>query len=176
MRNFEPWIGARYWSPGLNGIRVLILGESSYGPAESAYRESTVDDVLNLAQSARNPFFTKVYKLVSGLESQNADRTEFWERVAFYNFIQSLVGNGPRERPTDAMWLAAREPFLETLSDLRPQVIIALGYTLHRFLPAIPEPIILCVVQHPSAYGFTYGPSRSSITAALDQASLPKTA
>ena len=31
MRVFEPWIGTQYRTTGLDGLRVLVLGESHYG-------------------------------------------------------------------------------------------------------------------------------------------------
>ena len=171
MRSFDPWVGSMYCSLGFNGVRLLILGESSYGAAGSANRSGTIDDVRELGQRAPNRFFTKIFKLVSGVNSVSAsDRAEFWEHVAFYNFVQSLVGDRSRLRPTAKMWTDATAPFLDTVAELQPHLVVALGFKLRDYLPVLPSSVTVCSIQHPSSFGFTYAPWRASVVAALEVA------
>lgn len=93
------------------------------------------------------------------------ERSKFWERVAFYNFVQCFTGPGPRCRPTEAMWQAAAKPFLATLTELDPQLLVVLGFELHRQLPPVPHSVYVCGVQHPSSAGFQCSKWHSAIAA-----------
>lgn len=175
-RTFDPWVGSKYWSDGFNGVRVLILGESHYGEPGTEKSVLTSEVVKEWAQQKRFRFFTVTQKLVSGLESNswvsNEQRKEFWELVAFYNFIQTFPGSEPRYRPTQKMWSEAASPFLSTLEDLSPHVLVVLGYELQLHMPETPKKILVCSVQHPSSRGFRYEHwqpvVRSTIRAALE--------
>jgi len=108
-------------------------------------------------QKGRLPVFCRIHRLVVGGRGGFSDekRADFWHRVAFYNYIQiALEEQG--DRPTYEMWQAAREPFLQTVRELTPNIILVLGIELHRNLPPVPDGIIVCPVQHPSARGFSY--------------------
>jgi hypothetical protein len=176
MRTFEPWEGSRYRPEGLSGVRVLILGESHYGDIGTEYRSMTVDVVRKRGQEIRDSFFTKTQKLVSGTAPDgwvsDEERYEFWERVTFYNFVQSFPGAGPRCRPTREMWSAAVTPFLATIHELTPQALVVLGKGLRSYLPEIPADIQVCDVQHPSSWGFQYEPWQSKVRLALRAAAL----
>jgi hypothetical protein len=177
-RTFDPWIGSRYTTDGIRGVRLLILGESHYGFPGEMRPTFTADVVRALGQQHRFRFFTVIQRLVTGGSGwlSNDDRSEFWERVAFYNYIQSFPGTRPRWRPTPEMWLAAREPFLQTLSELSPQLLLVLGLELHRNLPELPFRIGVCIVSHPSyPGGFRYAQWQPVVQAALLEAMLPKT-
>lgn len=157
MRTFDPWVGSRYRTDGLSGVRVFILGESHYGDAGTESRSFTAEVVREWGQEKRLRFFTLTQKLVLGLGPgwvPSEERAEFWERVAFYNFVQCFTGPEPRYRPIEDMWQSAAQPFLETLSELKPHLLVVLGFELRRRLPAIPESIYVCHVQHPSSVGF----------------------
>lgn len=157
-RKFEPWVGKHYWREGLDGVRVLILGESHHdGGGKNAEVDSkyTIAVVRKLAIDGRYAFFTKVQQLVLGIgpgHISDADRSGFWGRVAFCNYVQSIVGDGPRKRPTMAMWEEARVPLTETLSELTPHFLLVLGRELGRHLPQslTPPPLQRCHVPHPS--------------------------
>ena len=170
MNTFKPWVGNKYWSDGLKGVRVLILGESHYGDEGTHNPDFTKEVVKEWGQEKRNRFFTVVQKLVLGQGAgpvSDEQRSDFWEHVAFYNFVQSLVGTGPRERPTQEMWAAAKAPFLSTVSELKPQVLVVLGFELADNLPVLPSEVRVCTVQHPSSNGFSYEQWQPEILAAL---------
>jgi len=72
-RAFDPWIGNRYESVGLNGLRLLILGESQYDTDEDQARlglpsehAETQKIVQHLAIDKNTSFFTKITRLVLG--------------------------------------------------------------------------------------------------------------
>jgi len=156
---FKPWIGSKYATNNMFGKRVLVLGESHYGAPEDRVPEMTVNAVRRWAQEERAAFFTKTAKLLLGLDSNtwlsDEQRAEVWEHVAFYNFVQQCPGEYSRIRPTLDMWQAGRQPFLEVVRALKPDVILVLGKQLSSWLPQLPNHIRMCNVQHPST-GFDY--------------------
>jgi hypothetical protein len=171
MRKFDPWIGSQYATQGIRGIRLLILGEAHYGTGEETQGcTHTTEIIRKLGQQGRFRFHTVTQRLVVGGRGwlSNTDRAEFWERVAFYNYVQSFPGPRARWRPTPEMWEAAREPFLETLAEVKPQVLLVLGQELSRKLPVLPTYVSACAVQHPSSRGFRYATWQPAVQAALE--------
>lgn len=169
MRVFDPWIGASYATQGLAGKQVLILGESHYGGSGCEYSAFTTEVIRDMAlEKGRLAFFSRVQRLLIGGRGgfSETERSDFWQRVAFYNFIQSAL-ECPRDRPTYAMWQAGREPLLQTLRELAPRVVIVLGLELDRNLPALPPSISSCAVQHPSSIGFRYDDWQPKIQTSL---------
>ncbi len=189
---FEPWIGREYES--VVGARWLLLGESHYGEPGTETPEFTKDVVRELVFTKRYSYFTKIAKLVLGQSPghflTDEDLHKFWDRVAFYNYVQSLVGTAARIRPTQSMWAAAQAPFLEVLGTLRPTHILVLGWELWRFLPlgsgervvvlqdgtryafreyqlASGKAVAGCV-KHPSGRGTRYVEDRKVVEALLD--------
>lgn len=157
MRTFDPWIGSQYWDEGLRGVRVMLLGESHYGDVGGESPTFTTEVVRTWGQEKRHRFFTITQKLILGLGNgwiSDGDRSDFWERVAFYNFVQSFPGPGPRYRPSRAAWEAASDPFLSTLQELEPHLLVVLGLAVSRHLPKIHQSIQVCIVKHPSSPGF----------------------
>ncbi len=169
MRKFDPWIGCRYQDEGLDGVRLLVLGESHYGPPTCEVSHYTSELVQLWGQQKRHRFYSSVQRLVVGGRGwlSDAERRNFWDRVAFYNYVQSLVGERPRDRPTPEMWLAACEPLLQTLAELKPHALLVLGWTLHQHLPELPATLAVCAVPHPSSPGFRYTAWQSAVRNAL---------
>ena len=157
-RLFNPWVGDRYQTEGYLGRRVLLLGESHYHRDGGVdHPEMTRHIVLGLAiKGDNNGYSDRVLRLVTGAVGplSAAQRADFWHRIAFCNFIQTGL-SGPRVRPTKAMWLAGREPFLQTIQELAPQAILVLGLGVAYNLPPIPASIPVCHVRHPSSPGFS---------------------
>jgi hypothetical protein len=171
---FLPWIGAEY-SPGVGGCRLLVLGESHYSEdPRNAYPALTRDIVGRVLDGEHFPFFSKVGAVMQGALDGG---TYTWNRVAFYNFVQELVGAHARDRPTDAMWASGMEPFQQILSDLQPHAVLvcgvgtwnglsqhfpetamsdatASGELVRRWqLPGIP-PLAATWIDHPASFGF----------------------
>jgi hypothetical protein len=169
MRTFDPWVGSRYTTDGIGGRRLLILGESHYGGDGCHYSAFTTEVIRDMALvQGHLPFFSRVARLILGGRGgfSPPEREEFWHRVAFYNFIQTALEQ-QGDRPTCEMWQAGREPFLQTVTELAPHIILVLGRELHRNLPPLPEGITVCPVQHPSAIGFSYDKWQPKVLSAI---------
>jgi hypothetical protein len=157
MSKFKPWIGKNYHTNGLNGIKILFLGESHYGKAGNEKADTTINVIKRLAlgEQRYHRFFTTIAKfaLLKGAKNKisKKERKEFWESVAFYNYVQEFVGDKSRIRPTKEMWQSAKKPFCEILEELKPQLIVVLGKELNKNLPRIPTGIEVCRVNHPSS-------------------------
>ena len=159
MPIFEPWVGPLYWEEGLDGYRLLILGESHYGDPGTEYTEFTINVVRELGQEKRHAFFTKVQKFVmripKGVRVSDSDRAAFWNRVAFYNYIQSLLA-GPRVPKQQEHWDGASKQFIEVLNKLNPHGLLRSGHELSKHLPAMPTRLEVIYTAHPSSGGFSY--------------------
>lgn len=167
---FSPWIGNLYDSEGLGGRKLLILGESHYGVegTETAGFTSAVVEKWGLRK--RHRFFTITAKLVLGMGSgehlRDDVRSDFWNRVSFYNFIQEFVGPSPGYRPTTEMWNEAHGPLIKVIEKLKPDALLVLGKELQRHLPTVSDHVSLCAVKHPSR-GFRYSDWWPQVQAAL---------
>ncbi|HDR2789149.1 MULTISPECIES: hypothetical protein [Enterobacter] len=162
--NFRPFVGSKYTNSRY-GIRGLVLGESHYADEGEAGKDFTQHVVTTHAYRAGAPFFSKLTAVLRGDTSYPTDseRVETWQQVAFYNYVQEIVGDGSRIAPTREAWDAAQAPFFEVVRELKPNVILVLGSRLWEEVPNLPPeyPVVWCSITHPSG-GMAY---TSSITA-----------
>ena len=126
----QPWIGENYHGPKVIPYRTLILGESNYTAPERFSKNLVVNCVRTHLGRNDDPnfsrFATKVRRLVC--RSKGAlQREVFWNDVAFYNFVQVLVGQAARVRPTGKMWYESVAAFDEIIETIQPQRIWVLG-------------------------------------------------
>ncbi|MFO1343621.1 MAG: hypothetical protein U1F05_10890 [Burkholderiales bacterium] len=168
---FEPWIGEKYLSEGLSGVRVLALGESHYAEPEFASPTFTTEVVRECVYEGRVAYFTKVAKLLRGMGAgvymPNDVLRDTWDRIAFYNYVQQMLP-APRVRPTEAMWKEAQEIFPSVIGQLQPQLIVVMGKHLREwFVP--PQGIEACFTEHPSSSRFSYEPWSTNIQSAYSQ-------
>jgi hypothetical protein len=130
----RPWIGPSYGGSGYRGRKVLVLGESEYewksGVLTSEIATTLITD--NIRGDYSNPFYTKIYHVFSEEPKWKsfARFGEFWNSVAFYNYIQEKVGTTPRQRPTPEMWPRWQGTFLSVIETLAPDRILVLGLEL----------------------------------------------
>lgn len=173
MRNivFKPWVGNDY-ATNKFGARILVLGESHYGVPEDEHEEYTKEVVQLWAKENRLAFFTKIAKTILNLDSSeyltDDAKTEFWENVAFYNYIQKIVGEGARIRPASDMWESSAPALFEVIKDLDPQIIYVLGKELADNLPQLPSGIEVCYLSHPSSGGYSYAENNSKAQKAIE--------
>lgn len=183
---FRPWVGPYFESEGLGGVKLLVLGEAQYSgqmgfteprrphPSEVDETTNIVNDLAINGPVQHRPFWTKVTKLVlcraNNEPVSKEERADFWNRVAFYNYIQWWMPAG-RTKPTRAMWDEAREPFLGVVSELLPDLILVLGrrIQIQGKLPLVSSTTVC--IPHPSSLGFTYSPWSRKIQVAFDAAS-----
>lgn len=142
QESFLPWVGEYY-----DKIKLLLLGESAYSwqDENDQWRHPTpnhpmemVKEVLDDFENANDMRFMKTLSRgLAGEEKPSKERLHYaWQRVAFTNYVGGTVGEGPRERPTSAMWKAAEAAFdSDILNKLRPQRIIVLGKTMWSKMP-----------------------------------------
>ncbi len=124
---FQPWRGKGYCE---GKPRLMILGESHYDWSDRTDPEHSVTTtVVKLwGIEKRSSFFTKIAALCTGEIPRDAEaRRDFWESVAFYNYIQVFVGDAPRKRPDSSMRPRSEQAFRTVLAELRPQIILVLG-------------------------------------------------
>jgi|ERR1039458_5482860 hypothetical protein len=92
----------------------------------------TVQDVVD--GEFRHTFFTNIASLFG--EGKNV--SEFWGKVAFYNFLQELLEK-PRSLVTKEMRQNSNNQtlFFEMLCKLKPDYVLVLGKANWQFLPAM---------------------------------------
>jgi len=168
---FKPWVGSNYVTNTF-GARILVLGESHYGSPEDEYEDYTIDVVKMWGQENRLAFFTKIAKTVLNYDSSNYltnhERYALWENVAFYNYVQAIVGEGARIRPTSEMWQKSKTALNQVIDKLDPQVLVVLGTELANNLPDIPEGIEVCYLNHPSSGGYSYATNNQLVQNSIE--------
>ena len=95
--NFEPWVGDRYGHHNYLGlpVRLLVLGESHYGAEDRPdITKEVVAEVFAKDVPYRYRFFTSVFMAACGEEKEPTREAlkEFCHAIAFYNFIQDMLG------------------------------------------------------------------------------------
>jgi len=176
----RPWIGENYKTPSIFPYRTLILGESNYTDNPEQFNANIVincvnDDLTGQDTQGFGKFATKVRNVIFQ-KRDPVDRETFWKNVAFYNFVQFLVGNKAGVRPTEEMWKDSIPAFKELILELEPERVLVLGaenwenltthispYKTHCKFPnhiaafmINNHAFIAGYIDHPSSVGFTY--------------------
>jgi len=170
-----PWIGKGYNETGYKGRKLLILGESEYEWKPDALQSEIATWLItaNTNGGLKNPFYTKIYNSFSDeLKWQSLEHfADYWNSVAFYNYIQEKVGATPRQRPTLEMWPRWRDTFVLVLEKLNPDRVLVLGRGLWDNLNALGlvgnavdnttffsigenKSIKVAHIPHPASFGF----------------------
>lgn len=173
-RTFDPWKGVNY-DDGVGGVRVMLLGESHYGHSHDAAPTFTHGVVERYTTGKRLAFFTRIAALfineAKGCYLDDAQRRGFYDRVAFCNYIQELL---PRNRmpPTEEQWRSAREPLLETVAELRPDIVVILGRRLAGRVETVlaEHHVRYCTLPHPSSSHVRHVQHRAKLMTALEAA------
>jgi hypothetical protein len=142
--NFMPWIGPEYWNTGaLDGLRVLVLGESHYRWKPPPPRDCDATRVVMEAEIAGtdppHPCHARVVGAMLGVDDARArgEITRFWNAVAFYNYVQEYVGDRSGVRPTKAAWQSGEAALPIVLAALRPHFVLACGSDLYNHVAKI---------------------------------------
>lgn len=127
----SPWIGQNYANPNILKYKTLILGESNYTKEIEKFNSNMVINCVNDAindtdKKGFGRFSTKIRSLIFGRDTLITPK-EFWEDVAFYNFVQFLVGTEARQRPTQGQWESSIPMFEEVIAKIKPERVIVLG-------------------------------------------------
>jgi hypothetical protein len=131
-------VGKTFCSRQRFGVRVLILGVSHYFPNIKDKKPGFTKQVIRkiAKEEDKKPFCTKLLRSFDLQGLPSATPREFWDCVAFYNYIQESVGSGPRKAPTDEMRKRAEDPFREVVTCLKPDLIVVCGDRLWKWLPS----------------------------------------
>lgn len=151
---FLPWVGQRY-SQGINGKKVLILGESHHCDDKKGCsncdeyilkNEECIDFTKGVLRSYIGYLkgdldfdkwmnsFTKFANIFKGEKLSNTDLISFWNSVAFYNYVQKAVSEArvsPIREDFDKSFVA----FQELINNLNPDLVIIWGLRLWDNLP-----------------------------------------
>ena len=146
MTDHNIWIGSAYQT---SSPRVLILGESDYGGTDRL--ERYVPQWLEGAP--RDPTFSRI----SNSFAASLPRDQFWQEIAFYNFVPGMVGATRKERPTKAMYVQAQVVLPEVLRIIKPDGVLILGKEQSEYSqPVLHElGIAHTISPHPAAWGIT---------------------
>lgn len=189
----QPWKGPRYDSAT---VRLLLLGKAHYGVNGDEDTELLTEQLVRRVREGvtHEPFFTKTADLVARLLPTPASSdAQFWDSVAFANYIPVTVGQGVHDVPTEDMWCRAQVRLFEIVEALRPTHVLSLGKeqwnairfpsgwtsTLVRETPrgairlwrSARHSIVATPVDHPtSSYGFQLEHWREHVRGFLDPA------
>lgn len=136
---FQPWKPADD-DPRLEGVRLLVLGESHYEERQAGIVSGSpelpdftrwVVQTWGISPTRRQVFFANLHAVLTGEPwSLNADHSKVWRHVFYYNYIQSLVVGGARNAPTSAQFEASADAFRTVLDEIRPEAILVMGQRL----------------------------------------------
>jgi hypothetical protein len=126
---FEPFCGGFY---NAHETKVLCLGESHYGSGTEGlhFTKNVIESYYNIDNNWR--FFNGILRTIWGTTDGKKDKLQ---HIAFYNYVQEIVGKNPRNRPSNQAWKDAEVPFREVISKLQPKIIICFGKGLYYNLP-----------------------------------------
>lgn len=134
---FKPWVGSQY--PKGN-VKLLLLGESHYDERKPS-PSFTIDLIHEYANGEwTHRYWTQIMQVVSGKRYLEIDKHSFWNKYAFYNYIQELVAGSAGVAPTKQMIESAIIPFSEVLSALKPTHLLVLSKRLWEYLPSDGRP------------------------------------
>lgn len=130
---YVPWHGQLY---DKQPERWLILAESSYGEAGPNERE-WLPEMIGRHLADNDDHFTicsRLEHLLTGeAQRTTAGRMGFWQRVAYYNYVTTLLDKGAR--PTPDQFARSHDAFSEVICQLKPHVVMVCGLELWDRLP-----------------------------------------
>lgn len=147
---FKPWVGPNYET---SERKVLVIGDSHYcGSCDrcgvrgncsleemsEACRNLTMNSVLDYLAfrsdtGGKEIWMHRTYyrfdKLYYGKEEVSEEESvALWNRIAFYNFLQTAVSANPSNKKYTNEDYAASSPMAtEVINELRPDVVIVWG-------------------------------------------------
>ncbi|MFM0627763.1 response regulator transcription factor [Paraburkholderia xenovorans] len=146
------------------GLRVLVVSESHYGNSKYERPDVTPEIVKALAlglthphtqgKFGRHPHYAKIFAATNIRSSagifRRKERTAFWEKVAYFNFIQQLLPASRNEPPAGA-WARGKSAFAEVVQVLQPELVICFSSRNGARARALSGDVPVAVVNHPSA-------------------------
>jgi hypothetical protein len=158
---FTPWVGSEYLE-GHCGLRTLLVCESHYGDKKHERPTVTPEIIKALAlgekhpratgKLRRHPHFTKIMSALMNVRQSftREQKRQFWNSVAYYNFLQEFI-SATRVEPSKDAWERGKAAFSEVLDVLKPDLIICLSMRNGGRVRTLAGDIPVAVVNHPSA-------------------------
>lgn len=139
---FDPWKGANYDSSGFCGKKVLLVGESHYsgydgsqGPPTSSFTAECVRD--HIKGEPGTPFWGRLMNVVA--PEYAGRKQEFWDAVAFCNFVQVPLKGNQHDRPVGLQFAESTAAFLDVLEYLEPDRVLLCSRKSGDYLPPASE-------------------------------------
>ena len=176
---FAPWIGSSYVK-GFHGLRLLLVCESHYGSKQHERPTVTTEIIKALALGESHPratrklrrhmHFTKIMSAVQNIRQgfSYTQRREFWNSVAYYNFLQEFIQDS-RIAPLQSAWKRSESAFTEVISVLAPDLIVCFSKRNGNRIKSLAGSLPVAVVNHPSSR-FTYSRANPVIAAHIELA------
>lgn len=176
---FAPWVGPHY-ERGIHGLRILVVCESHYGAKEHERPTVTSEVLKALALDQKHPqataklrqhaHFTKIMASILNVRTHfsKADRNEFWDSIAYYNFVQEFLPS-IRKAPSSAVWDKGKQSFTEVLEVLEPEMIVCFSKRNGDRVTALAGGVPVAVVNHPSSK-FAYSSANPIIAKQIERA------
>lgn len=174
--NFQPFVGSQYNSVGLNGKKILVLGESHYcgegfgengrcipicnknkmGPHCASITNVVVKSFINNYDgSSELQSFLCFERAIAGKALSQEERVELWDKLMFYNYIQ-FAQPGPRCPINSEYWEHSGMALKEILETYLPDYIIVWGCRLYNGLPDFDGVHSLLTIEGESTDIWTY--------------------
>jgi len=102
----------------------------------------------------------------------NTQRREFWNSVAYYNYLQEFL-QGSRVAPPAGVWQRSEKAFTEVLEVLAPDLIICFSLRNGNRVRSLAGNVPVAVVNHPSSR-FTYSKVNPIIARHIELAQVQK--
>lgn len=122
-----PWIGSNY---GKKQKRLLLVGDSHYMHKNPEYKfrdyTRTVIQRWGLGDSDKQVFNRNLRYALIGRKTTKEIKTDFWENVAFYNFVQEPMktsSSSPSKKQFEEGW----KTFEKIIEILNPTDVIFFG-------------------------------------------------
>lgn len=87
MIEHAPWVGSRYWSDGIQGQRLGIVGYSHW--TDDDHPSFTIDCMRNVISGEWNISF---FNSIAGYFGRTP--ADFYERVVMFEFVPCAIGGG----------------------------------------------------------------------------------
>lgn len=111
------------------------MGESQYGNEEDRHANVTISVMRALALPEYR-FFDTLLAIVTDGSAETLGRQKEWARLAFSNFVQTILPEDDR-RPGTADWQSGRDAFFGQLALTRPKQLLVVGRQQWEQLPSV---------------------------------------
>ncbi|MDR9399171.1 MAG: hypothetical protein RI562_08915 [Salibacter sp.] len=136
---WHPYVGS-YYHKGIDGLKVLIIGESHYKkPGSKADRIAAdphftikiVKEMGEMKEYDDIKMFKNFHMTMVG--SDEFDHSRFWKGLSFYNFIQRAMDSN-KGRPNKEDYLNGWSVFPKVIQELSPDICIFIGVKAYDFM------------------------------------------